>query len=147
VDLVHVPYKGSSMAMSDLYAGNIAALFDNMPAQIGPVRTGKLRALGVTSTKRSALLPEVPTIAEAGLPGFEVVVWYGVCAPSATPKPLQAKIEADVLRAVGSADLQKRLFEQGVEAQPMAAAPFGAYMQAETEKWARAIKAAGIQPE
>lgn len=147
VDLVHVPYKGSSMAMSDLYAGNIAALFDNMPAQIGPVRTGKLRALGVTSAKRSALLPEVPTIAEAGLPGFEVVVWYGVCAPSATPKPVQAKIETDVLRAVGSADLQKRLFEQGVEAQPMAAVPFGAYMQAETDKWARAIKAAGIQPE
>ena len=70
-----------------------------------------------------------------------------MCAPSATPKHVQAKIEADVLRAVGSADLQKRLFEQGVEAQPMAAAPFGAYMQAETEKWARAIKAAGIQPE
>ena len=147
VDLVHVPYKGSSMAMADLYAGNIVAIFDNLPAQIGPVKSGKLRALGVTSAKRSALLPEVPTIAEAGLPGFEVVVWYGVCAPAATPKALQAKLEADIVRALGSADLQKRLFDQGVEAQPMSAERFGAYMQAETDKWARAIKGAGIQPE
>jgi tripartite-type tricarboxylate transporter receptor subunit TctC len=147
VDLVHVPYKGSSMAMADLYAGNIVALFDNLPAQIGPVKSGKLRALGVTSPKRSALLPDVPTIAEAGLPGFEVVVWYGVCAPSATPKALQAKLEADISRTVGSADLQRRLLDQGVEAQPMSAAQFAAYMQAETDKWARAIKAAGIQPE
>ena len=147
VDLVHVPYKGSSMAMADLYAGNIMALFDNLPAQIGSVKSGKLRALGVTSAKRSALLPEVPTIAEAGLAGFEVVVWYGVCAPAATPRPVQAKIEADMVRAVGSADLQKRLFDQGVEAQPMSTAQFAAYMQAETDKWAKAIKAAGIQPE
>ena len=147
VDLVHVPYKGSSMAMADLYAGNIVAIFDNLPAQIGPVKSGKLRALGVTSAKRSALLPEVPTIAEAGLPGFEVVVWYGVCAPAATPKAVQAKLEADIVRAVGSADLQKRLLDQGVEAQPMSAERFGAYMQAETDKWARAIKGAGIQPE
>ena len=147
VDLVHVPYKGSSMAMADLYAGNIMALFDNLPAQIGSVKSGKLRALGVTSAKRSALLPEVPTIAEAGLAGFEVVVWYGVCAPAATPRPVQAKIEADMVRAVGSADLQKRLFEQGVEAQPMSTAQFAAYMQAETDKWAKAIKGAGIQPE
>jgi tripartite-type tricarboxylate transporter receptor subunit TctC len=147
VDLVHVPYKGSSMAMADLYAGNITALFDNLPAQIGPVRSGKLRALGVTGAKRSALLPEVPTIAEAGLAGFEVVVWYGVCAPSATPKPVQARLEADVMRAVGSADLQKRLLEQGVEAQPMPAVQFGAYMQSEIDKWGRAIKAAGIQTE
>lgn len=147
VDLVHVPYKGSSMAMADLYAGNIVAIFDNLPAQIGPVKSGKLRALGVTSAKRSALLPEVPTIAEAGLPGFEVVVWYGVCAPAATPKAVQAKLEADIVRAVGSADLQKRLLDQGVEAQPMSAQQFAAYMQAETDKWARAIKGAGIQPE
>ena len=147
VDLVHVPYKGSSMAMADLYAGNIMALFDNLPGQIGSVKSGKLRALGVTSAKRSALLPEVPTIAEAGLAGFEVVVWYGVCAPAATPRPVQAKIEADMVRAVGSADLQKRLIEQGVEAQPMSTAQFAAYMQAETDKWAKAIKAAGIQPE
>ena len=147
VDLVHVPYKGTSMAMADLYAGNIMALFDNLPGQIGSVKSGKLRALGVTSAKRSALLPEVPTIAEAGLAGFEVVVWYGVCAPAATPRPVLAKIEADMVRAVGSADLQKRLFEQGFEAQPMSTAQFAAYMQAETDKWAKAIKAAGIQPE
>ena len=147
VDLVHVPYKGSSMAMADLYAGNIVAIFDNLPAQIGPVKSGKLRALGVTSAKRSALLPEVPTIAEAGLPGFEVVVWYGVCAPAATPRAIQAKLEADIVRAVASADLQKRLLDQGVEAQPMSALQFAAYMQAETDKWARAIKGAGIQQE
>ena len=147
VDLVHVPYKGSSMAMADLYAGNIVAIFDNLPAQIGPVKSGKLRALGVTSAKRSALLPEVPTIAEAGLPGFEVVVWYGVCAPAATPKALQAKLETDIVRALASADLQKRLLDHGVEAQPMSAPQFAAYMQAETDKWARAIKGAGIQQE
>ncbi len=147
VDLVHVPYKGSSMAMADLYAGNIVAIFDNLPAQIGPVKSGKLRALGVTSAKRSALLPEVPTIAEAGLPGFEVVVWYGVCAPAATARAIQAKLEADIMRAVASVDLQKRLLDQGVEAQPMSALQFAAYMQAETDKWARAIKGAGIQPE
>jgi tripartite-type tricarboxylate transporter receptor subunit TctC len=147
VDLVHVPYKGSSMAMADLYGGSIVALFDNLPAQIGPVKSGKLRALGVTSARRSALLPEVPTIAEGGLPGFEVVVWYGVCAPAATPKAVQAKIESDMFRGVGSGDMQKRLFEQGVEAQPMTAVQFAAYMQAETDKWAKAIRAAGIQPE
>jgi len=144
---VHVPYKGSSAAMADLYGGNIAAIFDNLPAQIGPVKSGKLRALGVTSAKRSALLPDVPTLAEGGLPGFEVVVWYGVCAPAATPKALLAKIEADVIKAVGSPDLQKRLFEQGVETMPMSSAQFAAYMQAETDKWARTIKGAGIQAE
>lgn len=147
VSLVHVPYKGSSAAMSDLYGGNIAAIFDNLPAHIGPVKSGKLRALGVTSAKRSPLLPDVPTITEGGLPGFEVVVWYGVCAPAATPKALLAKVEADTMKAVGSPDLQKRLFEQGVEALPMNSAQFAAYLQAETDKWARAIKAAGIQPE
>ena len=147
VSLVHVPYKGSSAAMADLYGGNIAAIFDNLPAQIGPVKSGKLRALGVTSAKRSPLLPDVPTIAEGGLPGFEVVVWYGVCAPAATSKALLAKIEADTMKAVSSPDLQKRLFDQGVEALPMNSAQFGAYLQAETDKWAKAIKAAGIQPE
>ena len=147
VSLVHVPYKGSSAAMSDLYGGNIAAIFDNLPAHIGPVKSGKLRALGVTSAKRSPLLPDVPTITEGGLPGFEVVVWYGVCAPAATPKALLAKVEADTMKAVGSPDLQKRLFDQGVEAMPMNSLQFSVYMQAETDKWAKAIKAAGVQPE
>ena len=147
VSLVHVPYKGSSAAIADLHGGSIAALFDNLPAQIGPVKSGKLRALGVTSAKRSPLLPEVPTIAEGGLPGFEVVVWYGVCAPAATPKALLAKIEADVMKAVSSPDLQKRLFDQGVEALPMNSARFSAFMHAEIDKWTKAIKSAGIQPD
>ena len=146
-DIVHVPFKGSSLVMPELLSGRIQAMFDNLPGQVAYVKSGKLRGLGVTSVKRSALLPEVPTIAESGVPGFEVTVWYGVCAPAATPQAILAKLNADIVKALNMPDLRQRLVDNGVDAAPMSAEEFAALISSEMKKWAKAIKDAGIQPE
>ena len=146
-DIVHVPYKGSSQVMPELLSGRLQAMFDNLPGQVAYVKSGKLRGLGITSAKRSALLPEVPTIAEAGVPGFEVTVWYGVCAPAATPQPILAKLSADIVKTLNMPDLRQRLLDNGVDAAPMSPEEFAALISAEMKKWAKAIKDAGIQPE
>jgi tripartite-type tricarboxylate transporter receptor subunit TctC len=146
-NIVHVPFKGSSLVMPELLSGRIQAMFDNLPGQVAYVKSGKLRGLGVTSVKRSALLPEVPTIAESGVPGFEVTVWYGVCAPAATPPPILTKLNADIVKALNMPDLRQRLVDNGVDAAPMSAEEFAALISSEMKKWAKAIKDAGIQPE
>jgi tripartite-type tricarboxylate transporter receptor subunit TctC len=146
-DIVHIPYKGSSQVMPELLSGRIQAMFDNLPGQVAYVKTGKLRGLGVTSAKRSVLLPEVPTIAEAGVLGFEVTVWYGVCAPAATPQPILAKLNADIVKALNMPELRQRLLDNGVDAAPMSPEEFTAHISSEMRKWAKAIKDAGIQPE
>ena len=146
-DIVHVPFKGSSQVMPELLSGRIQAMFDNLPGQVAYVKSGKLRGLGVTSVKRSALLPEVPTIAESGVPGFEVTVWYGVCAPAATPQAILTKLNADIVKALNMPDLRQRLVDNGVDAAPITAEEFAALISSEMKKWAKAIKDAGIQPE
>jgi tripartite-type tricarboxylate transporter receptor subunit TctC len=147
IDLVHVPFKGSSLAMPEILGGRVQAMFDNLPGQVSYVQSGKLRGLGVSSLKRSPQLPDVPTIAESGLPGFEVTVWYGVCAPAATPAPVLAKIHADTLAALNAPEFRQRLADAGVDATPLATEAFRGFIAAELKKWAGVVRDAGIQPE
>src|SRR5690349_19641713 len=118
-NITFIPYKSAALAHTDLLAGRIAAQKANLPNHIETVRTGKVRALGITTMKRSPRLPEVPTIAEAGLPGYDVSSWYGVCAPVAVDKAIQNKIEADVLKLLGTSDVKQRLTDLGVDVEPM----------------------------
>jgi tripartite-type tricarboxylate transporter receptor subunit TctC len=146
IDVVYVPYKSVGLVVTDLLAGRMDAQVTNLPAHVENVRNGKLRALGVTSAKRSARLPEVPAIAET-VPGFELMVWYGVCAPAGVPGNIVNKVAADVQQALASPDVQKKMEGYGVDVQYMAPAQFGAYIKAETAKWAKVIRAGGIQPQ
>ena len=143
-NITHVPYKGATLAYTDLLGGRIAMQVSNLPAFLDPIKTGKVRALGVTTTKRNEQVPDVPTIAESGVPGYEVTVWYGICAPAATPKPIVAKINADMVKALNMSDLKQRLYQQGVEASPASPEAFVAFIKSETTKWAKVVKDAGI---
>ena len=144
VNLVHVPYKGGAQSGTDLLGGQIQLLITNLPEQIAYIKAGRVRALGVSTAKRTAQLPEVPTIAEAGLPGYEVTVWYGLCAPAGMPRELVQKINADVQKAVASADTRQRLIENGIE--PSSATPeqFASFVQSEVTKWSRVVKDANV---
>ena len=109
------------------------------------IKSGKVRALGVTTARRNPQVPDIPTIAESGVPGYEVTVWYGICAPAGTPKSIIAKINADMVKALNMPDLRQRLDQQGVDASPSSPAEFAAFIKAETTKWAKVVKDAGIQ--
>ena len=143
IDIVYVPYKSVGLVVADLLAGRMDAQITNLPAQIDNVKSGKLRALGVTSAKRSPRLPEVPTIAET-VPGFDVTVWYGVCAPAKVSKQIVNKVAADVALALKTPEVQKRMADFGVDVEFMGPEQFSAYIKAETVKWAKVVKAAGI---
>ena len=147
INVVYVPYKTVGIAVTDLLAGRVSAQITNLPAQLEYIRMGRVRALGVTTAKRDPRLPEVPTIAESGVPGFEVTVWYGICAPAAAPKPILAKIEADVLKVLHESDMRQRLGRQGVDAEAWGAAQFTSFIKSELAKWAKVVKDAGIQPQ
>ncbi len=147
IDIVHVPYKGGPPALADVLGGQIPAVVDILSTLVAPVKAGKLRALGVTSAKRHALLPEVPTIAESGVPGFAVTSWSGMCAPAAVPKPIIAKLNADVAKALNMPDVLRRLAEQGVEAVPSSPEQFATFIKSETIKWAKVVKDAGATVE
>lgn len=143
IDIVYVPYKSVGLVVTDLLAGRMDAQITNLPAQVDNVRSGKLRALGVTSIKRSARLPEVPTIAET-VPGFDVMVWYGVCAPTKVARQIVGKIAFDVAQAITTPEVQKRMADFGVDVEVMGPERFSAYIKAETVKWAQVVKTAGI---
>ena len=145
IDIVHVPYK--SGAAIDLMSGRIQVMNQNLPTMLPHVRAGKIRALGVTSPTRSRQLPEVPTIAESGVPGYELVVWYGVCAPAAVPRSIIAKINSDLVKALNTANLRGRMEQHDFEARSSTPEQFAAFIQAETGKWAKVIKDAGIPPQ
>jgi tripartite-type tricarboxylate transporter receptor subunit TctC len=120
-------------------------MVSNLPGLVDTVRSGKLRALGVTTLKRSPRLPEVPTIHESGVPGFELTVWYGVMAPAAVPAPILNKLHADSVKALGTADLRLRLEQQGIDPGSSATrAEFAAFVKAETAKWAKVVREANI---
>jgi tripartite-type tricarboxylate transporter receptor subunit TctC len=146
-DITFIPYKAAAVAHTDLLAGRIVAQMTNLPNHIETVKTGKVRALGVTSMKRSARLPEVPTIAEAGLPGYDVSSWYGMCAPIGVDKAIQNKIETDTLKLLALPDLKQRLTDLGVDVEPLNSADFTAFFRAETAKWIKAAREAGIKPQ
>ena len=143
INLVHVPYKGGAQSSTDLLGGQIQLLITNLPEQIGYIKAGKTRALGVSTTKRSPQLPDLPTISEAGVPGFDVTVWYGLCAPAGLPRALVDKVNADVAKAVLSPDTRQRLFDQGVEASRNSPEEFAAFIRAEVTKWAKVVRDSG----
>ena len=143
INLVHVPYKGGAQSSTDLLGGQIQLLITNLPEQIGYIKAGKTRALGVSTIKRSPQLPDLPTISEAGVAGFDVTVWYGLCAPAGLPRALVDKVNADVAKAVLSPDTQRRLFDQGVEAARNSPEEFAAFIRAEVTKWAKVVRDSG----
>jgi len=144
IDIVYVPYKSAGLVMTDLLAGRMDAQSTNLPLHVDNVRTGKVRALGVTSAKRSPRLPDVPTIAET-VPGFDVMVWYGVCAPAGLPKSIVYKIAADVAQVLKMPDVQRRLADYGVDVDFMGPEQIAAYIREQTARWGKVVKQAGIQ--
>jgi tripartite-type tricarboxylate transporter receptor subunit TctC len=144
IELFHVPYKGGAPALADVMAGQVAGMFGNLPEQLAAIKGGKTRALAVTTLKRSPQLPDVPTVAESGFPGFEVTVWYGVCAQSAVPKPILAKLHATLVKTLDLPEMKARLAESTIEASPTTQEEFAAFIQNETDKWAAVVKEANI---
>jgi len=147
IDMEHIPYKGRATAIPDLLGGRVTMMFDNMPSSLQLVREGKLRALGVTSAKRSPAAPEIPTIAEQGLPGFEAVSWFALFAPAGTPKPIVDKLQAEVKKILATPEVGKRLAESGLDAVGSSADELAAYQRTEIAKWAKVVKASGAKPD
>ena len=145
VDITHIPYKGSSPALVDLIGGQVQIMFDNLPSALPQIKAGKLRAIAVTSLKRAPVLPDVPTISESGLPGFEASSWFGVLAPAGTPAPIVARINAEVNKWLQTADARERLLSQGAEAAGGSPEQFANHIRAESEKWAKVVKASGAK--
>ena len=145
VDMTHVPYKGSAPALTDLIGGQVQVMFDNLPSSLPQIKAGKLRAIAVTSTQRAPALPDVPTIAESGLPGFEATSWFGVVAPAGTPPAIVARLNADVNQWLQTPDAKEKLLAQGAAAAGGSPEQFAAYIRAETEKWAKVVKASGAK--
>jgi len=144
VDILHVPYRGSSQALIDLIAGQVTMLFDNAPSSLPFVEQGKLRALAVTSTRRLPNLPDVPTLDETGVRGYESLSWSGLVAPAATPRPVIDRLNAAVGRVLKMEDVKQRFATMGVEAVGGTPEQFAAHIRAESEKWGRLIKTANI---
>jgi tripartite-type tricarboxylate transporter receptor subunit TctC len=144
VELVHVPYKGSAPALTDLMGGAVAMMFDTIPSAVSHVKSGKLRALGVTGAKRSPLFPEVPTLAEAGLPGFEVVSWYGLAGPPAMPRELVRRLNSEAAKAAGSGAFRSRMEPLGFEIVTSTPEKMVEMLAADSARWAPVIKAAGV---
>jgi tripartite-type tricarboxylate transporter receptor subunit TctC len=145
--MVHVPYKGGAPAMLDLMAGNVQIIFSTVSTAIGQIKGGKIRALGMTGVKRFVLMPELPTIAEAGVPGFAVNNWYGVFVPAGTSKDIVARLNNDIVKILHMPDAKQRLLESGIEATPSTPEQFAAYIQNETKKWAKVVKDGNIKVE
>jgi tripartite-type tricarboxylate transporter receptor subunit TctC len=145
--MVHVPYKGSAPAIIDLLAGHVVVMTATALTGIPHVRAGRLRALGVTGTNRNAAAPDVPTIAEAGVPGYEAVQWYGMVAPANTPHEVIARLNREMTTILQAADVKEKFAADGGEAAPTTSEEFGRYIKSETEKWQKVAQAAGIKPE
>ena len=143
INIVHVPYRGAAPAMTDLIAGRLDLYFDNMPGVLPQVREGRVRAIAVAGTSRAAVLPDLPTMAEAGLPGFEASAWFGMAAPRGTQPALVGRINAAVLAALSNPGLRERLAQAGAETGRLDAAAFARFVDAEREKWGRIVRASG----
>jgi tripartite-type tricarboxylate transporter receptor subunit TctC len=147
VDLLHVPYKGTGQALGDLLAGQVDLLFAPSQTVLAHVKAGKLKALAVTGSRRSPTLPELPTVAEAGLPGYEAVGWFGLLAPAATPRPVVEKLSADVNRALADADVRSRMEAMGAEPGGNSPEEFRRFIRDDQAKWSKLMKEAGIRLE
>jgi tripartite-type tricarboxylate transporter receptor subunit TctC len=146
IDIVHVPYKGA-VSVPDVIAGRIQMLFSGVPQALSHIQAGRLRAVGVTTPARSAALPNVPTLAEAGVPGFNVTIWYGILATGGTPRAIIEKLNAGFVQAIQSPDVRQQLTALGLEPVGDASAQFAATVRSELKQWAGVVKRAGIKPD
>ena len=145
IDAVHVPYKGGSQAIIDVLSGQIEFMFDTIPNSMPRINAGKLRALGVTAAQRSAVAPDLPTIAAAGVPGYEATTWFGLLAPAATPRDVVERLSAAVRKVVRSEDLKQRMLTQGIEPVGNTPEQFAQLIKAELPKWAKVVHASGAK--
>ena len=146
IDMVHVPYKGGGPALVALLSGQVQLMFATLPAAMPHVKSGKLRPVAVTTSHRSQALPELPTIAESGVPGYEAATWYGLLAPAGTPKAIVDRLHAEIVKILAT-DTRQRLAAQGFEPAGTTPAEFAGYIKSEIVKWGKVIKDAGIRPE
>jgi tripartite-type tricarboxylate transporter receptor subunit TctC len=147
VKLVHVPYKGGAPAMGDLVGGQVHLIFATAASAMPHLKSGRIKGIAVTTAKRSALLPELPTISEAGLPGFDANNWYGLVAPAKTPRAIIDRLNAEVTRVLDMPEVKTTLFNQGLDPAPGTPEQFGAYIRSERIKWAKVIKESGAKAE
>jgi tripartite-type tricarboxylate transporter receptor subunit TctC len=145
VDMTHVPSKGAAPAMQDLIGGQIQLMFDNLASALGQVRAGKVKGLAVTTAKRTSLAPDLPTIAESGLPGFDISTWFGIFVPAGTPREVIDRLHAEFTRALGAPDVREKILNLGAEPVGNRPEEFAAYIKREAEKYARVIKASGAK--
>jgi len=144
-DMVHIPFKGGAPALQALLAGDTQLMFDNLANSMQQVKAGKLKTLAVTTEKRSALVPDLPTMAESGVPGFDISTWFGIMAPAGTPPDVIAKWNTDLVKVLNSPDMRERMTAQGAEAAPDTPAEFSAFIARELAKYARIVKASGAK--
>jgi tripartite-type tricarboxylate transporter receptor subunit TctC len=147
VDIVHVPYKGASGLITDLIAGAVQLSIAGLPQALPHVKTGRLKALAVTTLRRAAAAAELPTIAEAGVPGYEVDPWYGVIAPGGTPRAVVEQLNAAIRRALAAPDIREKFMAQGLEPRANTPAEFATLIRDEIAKWSKVVRDAGIKPE
>jgi len=146
-NIVHIPYKGGGPALTDLIAGHVEIFVAVISTAVPQVKAGKARALAVTGAKRAAALPDVPTVAETGLKGYEATNWYGFVVPGATPRAIIDRLNEATVKVLNMPDVQKALLERGIDAAPSTPEEFAAYIRRENDKWVKIIKAVGIKPE
>jgi tripartite-type tricarboxylate transporter receptor subunit TctC len=145
IDIQHVPYKGTGPAVTDLVSGQVTMFITNMPSVLPMIKANRLRALAVTSSQRSALMPELPTVAESGIPGFEVIVWYGLFAPAATPRPIIVRVNQEVRKMSDMQDVKDRLALQGAEVLSSTPEELAKRVRADLVKWGKIVKASGAR--
>ena len=143
--MLHIPYKGSAPVVADLIGGQVDVMFDNMPNVIGHVRAGKMKPLAVTTAQRSPQAPEIPTVAEAGLPGYEQTAWFGVLAPAGTPRDIIGRLNGEIVKVLNSAEVKERFGKQGVEVRTSTPEQFSTFLRSEVDRWGKVIREAGIK--
>jgi len=147
LSIVHIPYRGSSGARTDVLGGQVDLMFDAIPTMADHIRSGKVKAFGTTGKARSPVLPEVPTVAEAGVPGYEAVIWLGVMAPKGTPSAIVSRLNAEIGRIVGAPEVAKAWAAQGATPMTMSVDEFTRFLQQDVTKWARIVKISGAKPD
>ena len=145
VKLVHIPYKGSPQAVADLLAGRVQVMFSPPSTVLPQIKAGRLRALASTGSRRASVAPELPTIAESGLPGFETTIWFGLFAPAGTPREIVDRLSRETARVLGTPGVKSQLASQGVDIMPSTPAELGEYVRSETDKWSQVVRASGAR--
>jgi len=145
VQMTHIPYKGSAQALQDLIGGQVQLMFDNLPPSLPQIKAGKLRALAVTTAMRAAAIPDIPTLAESGLPGFEASSWFGVLAPTGTPPAIIAKLNAEIAKWLATPEAKEKMFTVGANIAGGTPEDFARHIAAETTKWAKVVRDSGAK--